>query len=116
MAISIMDAYHLKEGESEVTLNVTIGAKQKGNTKINIGGTNLGNTNGTFEKNLGKSSDLDGKDLDLVITCTDINPDSNNLIVTVELSGGVTNKSWTLNKTVKDKESYMFTGTIEFYQ
>lgn len=114
MANSIYAIYHLDNKSQEVTLKVTIGKKQSGKTSLRLGDNKPIHKKGTFQKVLGESDLLDGQGLIFEIVCKDENPETNDLFATVELLGGLIDRSWSLDMTVNKLGSYTFFGEVKF--
>lgn len=111
---AIFKLIHLPESATDITVAIRVTKEQSGKITFNESGKPLIQKTGslTYTAN---SAELSGKSFDFNIVCTDVNPEHNMLMVTVELSGVSNNSPWTLSKEVEANGTYQFFGTIEFY-
>lgn len=107
---------HLPENDSEVSISIRVGMSQAGMITFNESGKKVIQQPGKLEYTAKSSNALDGKTFDFNVVCSDVNPSSNKLLVTVDLEGVKNNSPWTLHREVKDGGTFQFFGTVEFYK
>jgi hypothetical protein len=84
-----------------VTLTVKFGYNQFANTLVKLGQKELGNFENNFNLDLGSNQSLDGKELAVFTTISDINQELDNVSMEITLAGGKkVHKQMVLDSTV----------------
>lgn len=106
----------LPSQSSRVSISIEVGMRQSGTITFNVSGMPIVQEQGKLVHTVANSDDLNRKSFDFNIVCTDVNPDSNNLVVTVTLSGVTNEGPWTLEQEVEAGGAYQFFGKLNFYK
>lgn len=112
MIVRLTENYVVME-KGEVTVAVTVGQGQKGNTEMFLEGKRLGGRKTPCT--LGSGKDLTGKKLRIVSVVTDTSNKTNLTSVTYELKGGKDERTHTLSYTVKHElETVDYVANFKF--
>lgn len=82
----IYDVYD--DSENQINIEIIIGYEQPANTFLQLDQTPIGNDNGSFNKDIGRSKDLKGHKLIVITTIHDMNPNTDKVSLEIILSGG----------------------------
>lgn len=113
--VALVKLIRLPKPGKRVTISIRVANGQSGLITFNVSGQPVQQKDGSFDYKVENSESLSGKSFDFNVVCTDMNPDSNNLEVHIDLFLDSENKGpWVLSREVEDHGSYQFFGTIEF--
>jgi len=107
---------HLPERDTSISISIRVGMSQAGMITFNESGKSVIQKPGKLNYSAPSSDAVDGKTFDFNIVCSDVNPSSNKLLVTVDIEGVKNNGPWTLSREVSSGGTFQFFGTIEFYK
>jgi hypothetical protein len=74
--------------KSQITARATIGNAQSGGWRMTLEGVEVGKGTKPQIVTLGAGQAVQGKTLQVVITCVDVNPNTNTTVATVAMGGG----------------------------
>ena len=104
----------LPNSSSSITVSIRVGNEQMGTITFNVSGESMIQKEGSLSYTESDSNNLSGKSFDFNIVCTDVNVNSDNLVVTVDLIGVDNSGPWSMSKKVSSGGTYQFFGSIEF--
>jgi hypothetical protein len=98
-----------------ITISVTIGNAQLGGTSVDLDTIRVGSGPQILKLPIGAGKDLRGKTVVVRTIAWDVNPQTNNMIVSYEIRGGAAPLDDYLKLTVdKEGDAGDFTATIRF--
>jgi len=113
---SLFQMIHLPKVGSAMSLEIRVGAGQSGTITITETSGKVTQYDGDCVLKYGNSDELNGREIDFNVVCSDVNTSHNNLLVTVEIEGFSTSSPWTLSRQLTSGGAYQFFGTLSFFK